>query len=543
MATESAAPPEARGYVQPEIDVPALAGLLDGKYADVRDLVRTNLVDLRLRPRRGRDPEPRRLPRAGQRARGRDGGDRPDRHGLPEGVRRRRRHRRLAGGLRDARLRRPVGPGEGRRAVRPVRRRDPPARHQAPPRRLPRRPHHRRAHGLLRDDRDRARVQRAGGSAPSRRTTPTTEEFVLDTPDDAVAQGLHRQRRRSTPSWRWSSPSSRWPASGRGRARPRRADPRRTARCSAGVRIEDAAPRWASTASTTAGSGSTASGCPRTALLNRFADVRRTGVYSSPIDNPNRRFFTMLGTLVQGRVCVGGAGINAAKVAMTHRDPLRPARGASSRRRPAARRTCSSTTGSTSGGCSRCWRGPTRCTSPRRSWPASATTSSAGCDRRRARPARARVAGGRHQGARHLARDPDDPGVPRGLWRRGLPLGQPVRRAQGRHRRLHDVRGRQHVLLQLVAKGLLTDYASDFEDLDQLGMVRFVTVLAVETVIEKTNAHKLLSGCATCCRAATSGTRRPGSSTPTTSSRCCGSARSTCWPASRGGSSAASTTR
>src|SRR6476661_8234088 len=56
---------------------------------------------------------------------------------------------------------------------------------------------------------------------------------------------------------------------------------------------------------------------PRTALLNRFADVTPAGVYESEIENPNRRFFTMLGTLVQGRVCVGGAGINAAKVALT----------------------------------------------------------------------------------------------------------------------------------------------------------------------------------------------------------------------------------
>ena len=52
--------------------------------------------------------------------------------------------------------------------------------------------------------------------------------------------------------------------------------------------------------------------------------------------------------------------------------------------------------------------------------------------------------------------------------------------------------GDNHVLLQLVAKGLLTDYASDFEDLDQFGMVRFVAGMAVETVIEKTNVHKLL---------------------------------------------------
>ena len=34
--------------------------------------------------------------------------------------------------------------------------------------------------------------------------------------------------------------------------------------------------------------------------------------------------------------------------------------------------------------------------------------------------------------------------------------------------------GDNHILLQLVAKGLLTDYSSSFGDLDQLGMVRFV---------------------------------------------------------------------
>jgi acyl-CoA oxidase len=52
--------------------------------------------------------------------------------------------------------------------------------------------------------------------------------------------------------------------------------------------------------------------------------------------------------------------------------------------------------------------------------------------------------------------------------------------------------GDNHVLLQLVAKGLLTDYASDFEDLDQLGMVRFVAEQALETLVERTAAHKLL---------------------------------------------------
>lgn len=41
---------------------------------------------------------------------------------------------------------------------------------------------------------------------------------------------------------------------------------------------------------------------PRTNLLNRYGDVAPDGTYSSPIDSPGRRFFTMIGTLVQGRV-------------------------------------------------------------------------------------------------------------------------------------------------------------------------------------------------------------------------------------------------
>jgi acyl-CoA oxidase len=56
---------------------------------------------------------------------------------------------------------------------------------------------------------------------------------------------------------------------------------------------------------------------PREALLNRYADVSPEGEYTSPIENPTRRFFTMLGTLVQGRVSVCGAGIGASKVALT----------------------------------------------------------------------------------------------------------------------------------------------------------------------------------------------------------------------------------
>ncbi|MGO4385399.1 acyl-CoA dehydrogenase family protein [Specibacter sp. RAF43] len=56
---------------------------------------------------------------------------------------------------------------------------------------------------------------------------------------------------------------------------------------------------------------------PRTNLLNRYGDVAADGTYSSPIASPGRRFFTMLGTLVQGRVSLDGAAVAASKVALT----------------------------------------------------------------------------------------------------------------------------------------------------------------------------------------------------------------------------------
>src|SRR4051795_727501 len=48
---------------------------------------------------------------------------------------------------------------------------------------------------------------------------------------------------------------------------------------------------------------------PRDALLDRYGSVDEDGTYSSPIENQTRRFFTMLGTLVQGRVSVSGAAM------------------------------------------------------------------------------------------------------------------------------------------------------------------------------------------------------------------------------------------
>ena len=56
---------------------------------------------------------------------------------------------------------------------------------------------------------------------------------------------------------------------------------------------------------------------PRTNLLNKYGDVAEDGTYSSPIASPGRRFFTMLGTLVQGRVSLDGAATVVSKLALT----------------------------------------------------------------------------------------------------------------------------------------------------------------------------------------------------------------------------------
>lgn len=52
---------------------------------------------------------------------------------------------------------------------------------------------------------------------------------------------------------------------------------------------------------------------PREHLLNRHGDVAADGTYTSPIASPDARFFTMLGTLVGGRISVARFALSAAK--------------------------------------------------------------------------------------------------------------------------------------------------------------------------------------------------------------------------------------
>jgi acyl-CoA oxidase len=235
---------------------------------------------------------------------------------------------------------------------------------------------------------------------------------------------------------------------------------------------------------------------PRDNLLDRFATITGEGRYQSPIDNPDKRFFTMLGTLVQGRVCVGGAGINAAKVALTL-----------AIRYGVRRRQFNAT-----------------------SQDQEELLLDYGLHQRRLLPLLAEnfalhfaqeVLADRLDDVFSLdpAHDHDEDETARrelesraagtkalGTWHATRVI-QECREACGGAGYLAANRfaalkadtdvfttfeGDNHVLLQLVAKGLLTGYASDFEDLDQLGTVRFVAGLALETVVERTAAHKLL---------------------------------------------------
>jgi acyl-CoA oxidase len=55
---------------------------------------------------------------------------------------------------------------------------------------------------------------------------------------------------------------------------------------------------------------------PREALLNRYGDVEADGTYRSSIESTAKRFFTMLGTLIRGRISVAGVAGSATKLSL-----------------------------------------------------------------------------------------------------------------------------------------------------------------------------------------------------------------------------------
>jgi acyl-CoA oxidase len=234
---------------------------------------------------------------------------------------------------------------------------------------------------------------------------------------------------------------------------------------------------------------------PRENLLDRYGAVAEDGTYSSPIENETRRFFTMLGTLVQGRVSVSGAAVSAAKTALTI-----AVRYGSVRRQfkaPDADREVVLLD----------FR-----QHQRRLLPLLASTYAL-------HAAQTALVEQLHASF-DVPRDelPDRQeleamaaGVKAASTWHATRTIQICREACGGAGYLSENRlpalkadtdvfatfeGDNTVLLQLVAKGLLTDYRDEFGSLDTLGTVRFVADQVVETVVERTRARKILQSLA-----------------------------------------------
>ncbi|MGI8664699.1 MAG: acyl-CoA dehydrogenase [Jatrophihabitans sp.] len=259
---------------------------------------------------------------------------------------------------------------------------------------------------------------------------------------------------------------------------------------------------------------------PRTELLDRYGSVTADGSYHTPIENQTKRFFTMLGTLIQGRVSVAGGAGSATKVALhialgyaerrtqfvdpgrdgevaladylAHQRQLLPALARSyalhfaqaelvqtlhevfnTTDRASAEASADSNSGSNLN-----------------SSAAEKTAADQQVDGRR-RELEARAAGIKAAATWHATR-----------------TVQTCREACGgagylSENRLPDLKadtdvfttfeGDNTVLLQLVAKELLTSYRDHFGELDVLGTIRFVAGQAVGTVLERTAARPLIA--------------------------------------------------
>jgi acyl-CoA oxidase len=236
---------------------------------------------------------------------------------------------------------------------------------------------------------------------------------------------------------------------------------------------------------------------PRDMLLDRYGQVAADGTYTSSIENETRRFFTMLGTLVRGRVSVGGSAASATKLALDI-----AVRYGNVRRQFAA-------------------PGEDReivindyLVHQRKLLPALATTYALHF-------AQDELVATMHdvQTAVHRDGDAIDEGRQRELESRaaGLKVAQTwhatrtiqmCREACGGAGYLQENRlphlkadtdvfttfeGDNTVLLQLVAKGLLTGYRDTFGSLDGWGRIGFIADMVRETVLERTAARALIA--------------------------------------------------
>jgi acyl-CoA oxidase len=231
---------------------------------------------------------------------------------------------------------------------------------------------------------------------------------------------------------------------------------------------------------------------PRTALLDRYGTITEDGRYESPIENENRRFFTTIGTLIQGRISVSGAGLSATKSALTIaiRHGLRRRQFGppdSDREVPLLDYRVHQ----------------------RRLLPALAKVYALHFAQERLVAELDRAFGGGDQSERDRRQlEAFAAGVKATSTWHATETIQTCREACGGAGYMAENRfaalkadtdvfttfeGDNTILMQLVAKELLTDFQQRFGDLSRLEMVRFVGEQAYETVVERTLARQLVT--------------------------------------------------
>ncbi len=227
---------------------------------------------------------------------------------------------------------------------------------------------------------------------------------------------------------------------------------------------------------------------PREALLNRFGDVTEDGTYTSPIESDGRRFFTMLGTLIRGRVSVAGSAGSATKRALA----LAVRYGEQRRQfaRPEGEEVVILD-----------YRAhqrkllPALATSYALHFAQEVLVAKLNDIAEDAPEEEQRELESRAAGIKAVT-----------TWHATATI-QTAREACGGSGYLSEnllaglkadtdvfttFEGDNTVLLQLVAKGLLTSYKDQFEDLSPLATARFVAEQFVEAVIERTSARKVI---------------------------------------------------
>src|SRR4051795_449229 len=334
-----------------------------------------------------------------------------------------------------------------------------------------------------------------GSNVQALRTTatydPQTEEFVVHTPDDDARKDYIGNAARDG---RMAVVFAQLISGGEGRGvhallvpiRDENGEP-----C-AGVRLEDCGAKLGLNGVDNGRIWFDQVRIPRENLLDKYAQVSGDGTYFSAIENPTRRFFTMIGTLIQGRVSVGGASISASKVALTIAV------------RRALERRQFGPPGSDQEALLLDYR-----THQRRLFPAPAKTYALSfaqlrlvdelnevfttdADDRARRKLETLAAG-----VKAIATGPASDTI------------QSCREACGGAGYLRTSRfatlkadtdvfttfeGDNTILLQLAAKNLLTDYKDAFGELDPLGMAQFVAGQAFEMLSEKIPLRKLADG-------------------------------------------------